>query len=154
MAYTRWGMTEAEAEALTGTGTGDGATLTEQILDRAETDLVDVLGWRPDPAGWSVGGTVTDERARAFGRAVAWQAAWRSAGGGAAPDPSAPGNVESEGWPDYNVGYGEGGKQTRAELPASPRALELLARFGWYARGSVSSTGASRGRDPFAWGIG
>lgn len=142
MAYDRWGMTNAGAENLTQVGAGDGATLTDAIMAAAEDDLVDMLGWRPDPTDYDeADGTFTDERALAYGRAVAWQSAYRSQ---RSPSPNdAAARVTSESMPDYSASY-EGGK--REGGPVASRAVTLLERFGWTASRRATRTSLGRGR--------
>lgn len=129
--YARWGMTAAIATALTGT------PLSTARLANAEEELVDVLGWRPDPDQYGDPDPTAvdhDARVRAFGRAVAWHAAARAATPAAASDGSGS-EVTSESIAgEYTVAYAAGASaSSRADELLAPRARKLLADAGWFA---------------------
>lgn len=140
MAYARWGLTNAIAAALTGVAE---ASLTDPVLEAAEAEIVDALGWDPDHTAYDA---ATDVRARGFGRAVAWQAAHRVKHPADAGDGSGD-RVSSEGLGgDYSVSYAAGGVSVDPIL--APRARDLLVRGGWFA--NVGATrGSSRTRQAF-----
>lgn len=121
VAYSRWGMTTALAGTVTGAGPIGPDTLT-----RAETEITDWLGWEPDPADYIDHADDTPTPAAvAFGRAVAWQAVYRTTKPAAASDGA--GVVKSETVDDYSVTYVGGGG---LDLIA-PRARRILVRWGW-----------------------
>jgi hypothetical protein len=127
--YARWGMTAAVATALTGT------PLSTARLFNAEEELVDVLGWRPDPDDYGDPDEAAldhDVRARAFGRAVAWHAAARATTAPSATDGGG-GEVASEMIAsEYQVAYRQS-PTARADTMLAPRARKLLADAGWFA---------------------
>lgn len=137
--YERWGMTEAEAARISGVD-----AVTEQELVDAELEIVDALGWEPDPASWQTSSTTYTAAGRAFGRAVAYQAAWRQA------HPATAGDVDagklSETFPDY--GYTRDRPQLPAGLRLADRTVALLRRWG-FVRASGSSTPAPS--EPDLW---
>lgn len=124
-----WGIDGTEAEAITGV-----AGLTVPQLDAALEEIVDALGWRPDADNYGdpdPSAASHDVRVRAFGRAIAWQAAYRADTPAAATDGTT-GAVKSESIGDnYSVEYGVGIPDDRATLVA--RARTLLGRAGWFA---------------------
>lgn len=127
-AYSRWGMTTAAAVALTGTA------VSTIGLQHAEDEVVDSLGWRPDPDDYD---PATYEPAAAFGRAVAWQAAYRASTPAEPGDGSTP--ITDESMTDYSVTYA----RPHDDAPAlAPRAARLLTRYGW--RRQASLTGLTR----------
>lgn len=138
--YDRWGLTNAIAAALTGVPVAD---LTDAVLDAAEDEIVDVIGWVPDAAAYDA---TTDVRARGFGRAVAWQAAHRLAHPASAEDGSGV-RISSEGLGgDYSVSYAAGG--VAADPVLAPRSRDLLVRGGWFRNVGVTA-GSSRTRQAF-----
>lgn len=124
----RWGQTAETAAALTG------AALVDVDLERAEDEIRDVLGWEPRPETWTVAGVV-GPAGLAFGRAIAWQAAWRKAHPADAGDVDA--GKTSESFPDYS--YSRERPIAAAGLRLSDRALAILERWGFRRM-----TGASR----------
>jgi|GEM_PF-4667913 len=127
MPYDRWGQTTVTAEALTG------AVTTDVALAAAEEEVVDELGWRPDPDGFGDADPAAanhDVRVVALGRAIAWQAAHRAATAATASDGDTA--VESESIDNYSVTYRDGKGPASARL-TSARTATLLARGGWYA---------------------
>lgn len=129
MPYDRWGQTTATADALTG------ATLTDADLEAAEEEIVDALGWRPDPDNYGDADPTADGhdvRVRAFGRAVAWQAAHRADVAPSATDGADDGISQESIGDNYSVTRREGSiDPERATLAARTRTL--LARAGWFA---------------------
>lgn len=138
MAYDRWGMTNEGAAALTGK---DVASLTDDVLNAAEADLYDALGWEPD---WDAhaGTDPLPPRVRAFGRAVAWQGAYRIDNPAGATDGEVA--VSNESMTDYSVTYAR--PVTEAPYTAS-RSQRLLVRWGWVK--GAGTTGHTRGGYPF-----
>lgn len=127
--YDRWGMTEAKARTLTGD-----ATLTADDLTNAEAEIREAIGWAPRPDSYSTAvdtdlGEPTDRRVWAFGRAVAWQAAYRQGTAAAAGDGSGV-TVQAESIGDHSVTYGKRGAESGGRLGS--RARRLLAQYGWY----------------------
>lgn len=135
--YTRWGLTVEAATRLTG------VELSAALLETAEAEIVDWLGWEPDPDDYNLDGT--DRRPVAFARAVAWQAAHRAATPATAVDGGTPISQESIGGGDYAVTYAR--PHVEAEEVA-PKARRLLTRAGWTARGREGSTSLGGPREP------
>lgn len=141
MAYARFGMTNAEAERLTQVGAGDGTTLTDAILEAAEADLEDALGFELledelDPDSWAF---------TTVGRAVAWQGAYRHLAG---PDALA-GTVANDATKSENIGdysYTLEDGAAVSSPPVAPRARDLLARSGLLAERMAGRTSQPTGR--------
>lgn len=127
--FPAWGMDGTTATTLTG------STISDADLDVAEEEIVDYLGWRPDeddygdPDPATVATGLHDVRARAYGRAVAWQAAYR-ADTAAAPGDGGSTGITSESIGDYSY-QREPGSVDTPHLVA--RARTLLARAGFTA---------------------
>lgn len=144
--YDRWGMTVDAAVSLTGV-----AAISTASLTNAEEELVDELGWRPDPDLYGDPDPTAlahDVRARAFGRAVAWQAAMRAGTPASASDGSGSGEVASEMIAsEYQVAY-RASSSARADERLAPRARKLLADAGWFAAGSAFRSSPGLGALP------
>lgn len=135
MPYDRWGITNASAASLTGVAE---ASLTDPVLEAAEAEIVDAIGWDPDHTAYT---PADDVRARGFGRAVAWQAAYRTTVARAATDGGG-GVVTSESIPgDYSVSYAGG---VPVDPILAPRARQILRSHGWL-RNVGATTGGGRG---------
>lgn len=133
-AYNRWGLDAGDAALLTG------VTVTDVDLENAEDEIVDVIGWAPDPDAYD---PTTDVRARGFARAIAWQAAHRTAAARSASD-GAGGLILSESIPgDYTVTYG--GRGIAVDPLLAPRARQILRTHGWFRNvGATAGTGRAR----------
>lgn len=137
MPYDRFGMTATKATNLTG------STLTDDALTAAEDEIRELLGTAPDPSLYTTEvddrGDPADRRIWAYGRAVAWQAAYRD---GTPADPvEAAARISSEsiGGGDYTVSYAGDGHLVGGIFP--DRVRRLLISGGWLAR---SRTGRTR----------
>lgn len=133
--FNRWNMTVAKADALTG------GTLNDDALISAEEELVDFLGWRPDPDDYespNPSDDVHDVRAYGFGKAIAWQAAYRATVAAGANDGAVVSvTEESIGGGDYS--YTRTAGTTDAPLLGG-RARTLLVRGGFTAASRAGTT--------------
>lgn len=141
MPYDRWGITAATAATITGKAEAD---LTDAVLDAAEAEIVDAIGWIPDPDLYDL--VTPDVRARAFGRAIAWQAAHRLDTPAGPTDGSGVAIASEALGGDYSVTYGPGGATVDPLL--SSRARDLLARAGWF-RNAGATVGSATARQSF-----
>lgn len=130
-----WGMTPEAATTLTG------STITAADLAAAIDDLVDYLGWEPDADDYPTIGTTQDWRARQFGRAMAWQAAYRTI----TPRTHLDGRLEgisAESLGDYSISRVAEVARFYSDIPnLSPRARQLINRSGL-----VNRTGRANAR--------
>lgn len=135
MPYDRWAMTAATATSLTGT------TIDDDALEAAEDEVREIIGWSPRPSDYSsaldVDGELVDRRVWAMGRAIAWQAAYRTATPASADDQAV--RISSETVGDLAVSYAGNGAG-EAGGTVAPRTRTLLARSGWLARTSSGTT--------------
>jgi hypothetical protein len=132
--YDRYGMDLDGAQTLTGD-----ASLVDTDLHGAEADLVDLLAYTPPADQLGTVSTALDDRLRAFGRAVAWQATHRA---GIDDLAAAQGQrISSERWPDHQTDYDEG--HGPVVTPLSGRAFAILTRFGWYVTSGYTSSPAA-----------
>jgi hypothetical protein len=132
--FNRWGMTVAKADALTG-GTAD-----DDSLISAEEELVDFLGWRPDPDDYespNPADDVHDVRAFGFGKAIAWQAAYRATVSAGADDGAVVALTQESIGGDYSFTRTAG--TTDAPLLGG-RARTLLVRGGFTAASRAGTT--------------
>ena len=138
MPYERWGMTAVLASDLTG------VAISDALLEAAEDDVREAIGWSPAPVEWSTDvdadGELLDRRVSAFGKAIAWQAAYRAAEGAPAADDGSSTGIVSESFADYSASYGPNGKPPERALLA-PRAARLLKRYGWHALAGRTTAG-------------
>lgn len=134
--FDRWAMTIGDAAALTGV---DG--ISARDLERAEDELREIIGHAPRPSDYStltdVAGELVDRRVWALGRAIAWQAAYRSSAAATADDQAV--RISDETVGDLSVGYAGSGSGDAGGTIA-PRARRLLATNGWLARTSSGTT--------------
>jgi hypothetical protein len=132
--FSRWNMTVDKADKLTG------GTLNDDRLIAAEEEIVDFLGWRPDPDDYDSPDPVADVhdvRAFGFGKAIAWQAAYRATVAATANDGAVVQVTEESIGGDYSF------KRTPGTTDApvmGARARTLLVRGGFTAASRSGTT--------------
>ena len=135
--YDRWGMTVSKASALTAA-----SGLSARDLETAEDEIREIIGWAPSPSSYSStvddAGNPTDVRVWALGRAIAWQAAYRSTRAARPDDAAQAVTQESVGGGDYSASYAGAGKAGGG--PIAIRTRNLLVRHGWMARAMAGRT--------------
>lgn len=147
--YLRWGLTNETAAQIAGlTDEPTDAELTD-----AEEELIDALGWAPDPDRFPDRGGRQDLRARAFGRAIAWQVRWRREHPAEAGDVDAGKTSESiAGEYSFSRGGTTGqGIPLATTIRIADRARALLTRAGLFAEGGLARSGAGRTEAPDTW---
>jgi hypothetical protein len=146
--YDRWGLTNETAATIAGLDEAP----TDAELDAAEEEIIDALGWAPDPARFpDTAAGRQDLRARAMGRAIAWQVRWRRDNPADAGDAAGDTGKTSESIAgDYSFSRNTGAPPP-AGIRIADRARQLLVRAGLVAEGNLARSGSHREEPPDTW---